>query len=61
MRNAKVRALTRFSTAAMAGAMLISPPSALARFGDAMLHTGSSGHDVRVLQSWLDRSQGGRR
>src|SRR5205823_2630019 len=21
----------------------------------AMLHTGSSGHDVRVLQSWLDK------
>jgi cell wall-associated NlpC family hydrolase len=55
MQSAKLRAITRFSTAAMAGAMLISPPAALARFGDAKLSTGSSGHDVRVLQSWLDK------
>jgi cell wall-associated NlpC family hydrolase len=32
---------------------LASAPAAFARFGDATLRTGSRGHDVRVLQSWL--------
>jgi len=30
-----------------------TPAAAFARFGDRTLHTGSSGHDVKVLQSWL--------
>ena len=29
------------------------PAAAWAQFGDRTLHTGSSGHDVKVLQSWL--------
>ena len=29
------------------------PAVAFAQFGDRTLHTGSSGHDVKVLQSWL--------
>jgi peptidoglycan hydrolase-like protein with peptidoglycan-binding domain len=28
-------------------------PAALARFGDTTLRKGSTGHDVKVLQSWL--------
>jgi hypothetical protein len=28
-------------------------PAALARFGDTTLRRGSTGHDVKVLQSWL--------
>jgi len=28
-------------------------PAALARFGESTLRKGSSGHDVKVLQSWL--------
>jgi len=33
--------------------VLTIPAAAEARFGDATLRLGSSGHDVRVLQSWL--------
>lgn len=36
-------------------ACLAAAPAALARFGDTTLRKGSSGHDVRVLQSWLDK------
>ena len=32
---------------------LAAAPAALAQFGDATLRTGSRGHDVKVLQSWL--------
>jgi peptidoglycan hydrolase-like protein with peptidoglycan-binding domain len=35
--------------------MVALPASALARFGERTLSTGSTGHDVRVLQSWLDK------
>src|SRR5215208_2015811 len=49
------RAFARFSTMAAIAAMLAVPQIALARFGDRTLSTGSQGHDVRVLQSWLDK------
>jgi peptidoglycan hydrolase-like protein with peptidoglycan-binding domain len=32
---------------------LVVAPTALARFGQTTLRRGSSGHDVKVLQSWL--------
>jgi peptidoglycan hydrolase-like protein with peptidoglycan-binding domain len=51
----KRRVFARCSTLAAAGAMLVMPQIALARFGDRTLSTGSQGHDVRVLQSWLDK------
>src|SRR4051812_27809346 len=55
MCNRKKRAFARISMALAVGAMLAVPQAALARFGDATLSTGSTGHDVRVLQSWLDK------
>jgi peptidoglycan hydrolase-like protein with peptidoglycan-binding domain len=35
--------------------MLASAPVALAQFGNTTLRKGSHGHDVRVLQSWLNQ------
>src|SRR5258708_28551908 len=49
----RVRARISIMVAMAAGAVV--PATALARFGETTLHTGSSGHDVRVLQSWLDK------
>src|ERR1700750_1158431 len=50
------RACARMSIVVAVGALPLVPASALAaRFGERTLHTGSSGHDVRVLQSWLTR------
>jgi peptidoglycan hydrolase-like protein with peptidoglycan-binding domain len=49
------RVYARVWTVVASTAMLAMPATALARFGDATLSTGSSGHDVRVLQSWLDK------
>ena len=51
----KERALARLSIACVAAALVAMPATALARFGDQTLATGSQGHDVRVLQSWLDK------
>ena len=34
---------------------LAAAPAAFARFGDTALRRGSRGHDVKVLQSWLDK------
>jgi len=34
-------------------ALCVLPATALAHFGDRTLSTGSTGHDVKVLQSWL--------
>jgi peptidoglycan hydrolase-like protein with peptidoglycan-binding domain len=34
---------------------LAAAPAAFARFGDTALRKGSRGHDVKVLQSWLDK------
>jgi peptidoglycan hydrolase-like protein with peptidoglycan-binding domain len=45
----------RFTTAAVAVAMFAFPASTFARFGDKTLSTGMTGHDVRVMQSWLDQ------
>src|SRR2546421_3401692 len=55
MGNRRGRAIARMSTLAVTGALFAMPTAALARFGDATLATGSQGHDVRVLQSWLDK------
>src|SRR5258705_6500679 len=55
MGNRKTRARARISIAVAVMGLVAMPPAALARFGDSTLSTGSSGHDVRVLQSWLDK------
>src|SRR5947209_19419238 len=50
-----LRVRARITTVAAVAALTLMPATALARFGDRTLHTGSTGHDVRVLQSWLDK------
>src|SRR3954453_15369393 len=49
-----LRARARIGITLAAACLVALPATAFARFGDHTLHTGSSGHDVRVLQSWLD-------
>ena len=52
-----LRARARIGTGLAAAALLALPGVAGAsgyRFGERTLHTGSSGHDVKVLQSWLN-------
>jgi cell wall-associated NlpC family hydrolase len=44
-----------FACALAALLALAAAPVASARFGDSTLRTGSRGHDVKVLQSWLDK------
>ena len=44
-----------FACALVALLALAAAPVALARFGDTTLRKGSRGHDVKVLQSWLDK------
>jgi cell wall-associated NlpC family hydrolase len=41
--------------AAVVAVPLLPATALAARFGERTLHTGSSGHDVRVLQSWLTK------
>jgi cell wall-associated NlpC family hydrolase len=49
-----LRARARTSIPVAFAALAVLPASAFAaRFGERTLHTGSSGHDVKVLQSWL--------
>lgn len=36
-------------------AMLVAPAASFAGFGERTLRTGMTGHDVRVLQSWLTK------
>ena len=55
MEYRKKRVYARISSVVALTALIAMPATALARFGDATLSTGSSGHDVRVLQSWLDK------
>jgi cell wall-associated NlpC family hydrolase len=50
-----LRARARITTAIAAVALVALPATAFARFGDHTLSTGSHGHDVRVLQSWLNQ------
>src|SRR5438128_1518063 len=48
-----LRARARIGIAIAVVGLAAMPAVAFARFGDRTLHTGSSGHDVKVLQSWL--------
>jgi peptidoglycan hydrolase-like protein with peptidoglycan-binding domain len=49
-----LRARARTSVAVAVAAISVLPASAYAaRFGERTLRTGASGHDVKVLQSWL--------
>src|SRR5438270_8939923 len=50
-----LRARARIGITLAAACLVALPATAYARFGDHTLSTGSSGHDVRVLQSWLDK------
>lgn len=50
----RARARLSITTAAVCGVLLM-PAAAMAAFGDRPLKTGASGHDVRVLQSWLGK------
>src|SRR5690348_13327140 len=49
-----LRARARTGTAVAVAALVVMPATALAQFGDRTLSTGSTGHDVKVLQSWLN-------
>jgi peptidoglycan hydrolase-like protein with peptidoglycan-binding domain len=55
MENRKKRAYARLSSVIAVVALVVMPTTAFAAFGDRTLSTGMSGHDVRVLQSWLDK------
>jgi cell wall-associated NlpC family hydrolase len=44
-----------FACALVVLVALAAVPAAFARFGDTTLRKGSRGHDVKVLQSWLDK------
>ena len=55
LENRKKRVYARVSSIAVLAALIVLPTSAFAAFGDRTLSTGSSGHDVKVLQSWLDK------
>jgi peptidoglycan hydrolase-like protein with peptidoglycan-binding domain len=55
MEHRKKRVYARVWSVVVVTATVAMPATALARFGDTTLSTGSSGHDVRVLQSWLDK------
>src|SRR5436190_13621656 len=48
-----LRARARIGMAVATTALVVTPAAAFARFGDHTLSTGSNGHDVKVLQSWL--------
>jgi peptidoglycan hydrolase-like protein with peptidoglycan-binding domain len=51
-----LRACARISIVAAIVAVPLLPATALAaRFGERTLSTGASGHDVKVLQSWLSK------
>src|SRR5205823_2493497 len=51
-----LRASARMTIVAAVVAVPLLPATAMAaRFGERTLSTGSSGHDVRVLQSWLSK------
>jgi hypothetical protein len=51
----RARARVAIAAAGTAAAAMAMPAAAVARFGEHTLATGSQGHDVRVLQSWLTR------
>jgi cell wall-associated NlpC family hydrolase len=48
-----LRVRARIGMAVVIASLVVMPASAFARFGDRALATGSTGHDVKVLQSWL--------
>jgi cell wall-associated NlpC family hydrolase len=47
------RPRARIGTAVAVAVLAAMPAAAWAHFGDRTLSTGSTGHDVKVLQSWL--------
>src|SRR3954463_4496289 len=49
----RLRARVRTGAGVAVAAFLVLPAAAFAHFGDHTLATGSTGHDVKVLQSWL--------
>src|SRR3954466_8803891 len=49
----RLRAGVRTGTVVAMAALLALPATALGHLGDRTLSTGSTGHDVKVLQSWL--------
>src|SRR3954454_20224497 len=49
-----LRARARTGIAVVVAALVVMPATAFAHFGDRTLSTGSTGHDVKVLQSWLN-------
>jgi cell wall-associated NlpC family hydrolase len=48
-----LRARARVGLAVATALLVVMPATAFAHFGDRALATGSTGHDVKVLQSWL--------
>lgn len=54
--NKGLRARARTSIVVATAGLAVVPATAFAaRFGERTLHTGSRGHDVKVLQSWLSQ------
>src|SRR4051794_39853961 len=55
LENRKKRVSARVMSIAALIVVTVVPRSAFAAFGDRTLSTSSNGHDVKVMQSWLDK------